>query len=636
MTPGTRSRLTRAGGFLARRHVAVLAALMITTVAAGAVWAVMQIATPASSQLTAMLPQGSLLTIEARDFSAVLRQWNGSPEKQAWLKSDNYAAFSRSRLFSRLGDAQADFARAAGLPPNLDFLNEVAGTESVFAWYDIGRLEFLYITRMPADQAEKTRLVQLRSKFTPRQAGGQTFYIRNSASPGIALPPGADATQPADGANDTAGGEIRTVAFATVGDWLILATREDLMASALMLMNQSKASAPVASLAAEPWFIEAHAAAAKDAGDLRMTLNLDRIVPSPYFRSYWVQRNITEMKQYRSAVADLYLNRPDFREERELVTKNPADTVGEDQDLRALTALVPDHAGVYRAIASPDADAVVASLDEKLLARSAGTYSDLRYASPADVSVQNAGSASELEARIDVPAIATPAKGSELDLLRDALAGTKLTAMMTVDRTGPARDGVWVPFSAGVVLSAAKPWDQPAMQAALKRAVAARLTAGNLGLDWRAVQAANDSYFEISDARPLELAFRGNLCIVSDDPALMREMLVRASQPSTSRSNAASDETLIAGFDLTRERAPFARWTNIVDRVGQRDAAMRNGTAGDGPDDAGNSGSGAEPGFFARNVRGLGTVFSTLQSEEIVERRDGPLVRQTVTYAWTP
>jgi hypothetical protein len=37
-----------------------------------------------------------------------------------------------------------------------------------------------------------------------------------------------------------------------------------------------------------------------------MTLNLAAIVRSPYFRSYWVQQNITEMKQYTAALSDLY------------------------------------------------------------------------------------------------------------------------------------------------------------------------------------------------------------------------------------------------------------------------------------------------------------------------------------------
>lgn len=41
-------------------------------------------------------------------------------------------------------------------------------------------------------------------------------------------------------------------------------------------------------------------------GDLRMVLNLSKQVPGPYFRVYRAQRNIIQMKQYCSAVSDLY------------------------------------------------------------------------------------------------------------------------------------------------------------------------------------------------------------------------------------------------------------------------------------------------------------------------------------------
>jgi hypothetical protein len=56
-------------------------------------------------ELQAMLPEGALLSIEARDFGSLLRDWNTSEEKRAWLTSDNHAAFSTSRLFGRLSQA---------------------------------------------------------------------------------------------------------------------------------------------------------------------------------------------------------------------------------------------------------------------------------------------------------------------------------------------------------------------------------------------------------------------------------------------------------------------------------------------------------------------------------------------------
>jgi hypothetical protein len=575
-----------------------------------------------------MLPQGALLTIEAKDFSALLRRWNTSSEEQAWLKSENYSVFSRSRLFGRLSDAQKEFAQAAGLPPDAAFLNEVAGGESVFAWYDIGKLEFLYITRMPQGSADRTRLVQMRGKFATRQIGSQAFYVRTSA----------DLSQP----DDTPAGDARTVAFAVSGDWLLLATREDLMAGALTLLaahsgNSAIANAPEqTSVSQEAWFVDARAAAPKDPGDLRMTLNLDKIVPTPYFRSYWVQQNITEMKRYRSAVADLYTGEGDFREERVLLPESTLESSGFAPNLAVLTALLPQDAGVFRAVAAPGVDSAVASLDEKLIDPTTGSFQDTRIAPDADLTVNEVGSASDLETRIDAAPLAHPVKGAELAPLRQALAVSSLDGMMTVSRTGSAADGIWIPFQSAVVLSAQRDWDVPAMQSALRQALAARLTAGGLGLAWKPVKIKDGSYFEISDTRPLEMAARGKLCILADDPGLMREMLSRASGGKRDRERSrksgtgaqletampkTSDATLIAGFDLTQERANFARWSALVDRT-------HSGTAGEGSD------SGNEPNFFSQNMRSLGDAFAPLESERIVERRDGSLTRQTVTYAW--
>jgi len=593
--------------------------------ATGGVWASWQAAAPAAPQLTAMLPQGALLTIEAKDFAGLLKRWSDSPEESAWLKSDNYAAFSRSHLFGRLGDAQTEFARAAGLPPDISFLKEVAGRESVFAWYDIGQLEFLYITRLPSGAADKTRLVQMRGKFSARKVGELTFYVRST---GDASPQLEAATAP-EGAG--AGGQARTVAFATSGDWLLLATREDLMVGALTLMaahGNAAAAGGMLPLSEEPWFTDAHAAAQKEPGALRMTLNLESIVRTPYFRSYWIQENATEMKQYRGAVTDLYLDADDFREERALLPKNAAGASGVAADLSALTALLPEHSGVYRAVAAPAVQDAVANVDEKLLQRGMGSYEDTRYAPVADVSVADAGSASDLETRIDAPPLAHPAAGAQLTALRQALGLAELNGMMTVSRTNDAVDGIWVPFQSAVVLSAGKDWEAAALQTAIKNALAANITAGGLGLAWKPVKTKAGTYLELSKARPLEMAVRGKVCILSDDPGLMVEMLSHLSVKGRERGKKANGNatgktnatTLIAGFDLAQERPGFARWSAVVDRTNSPSASQ------DGPS--------GEPAFFSRNMLGLTNVFAGLESERMVETRDAAATRQTVIYAW--
>ena len=116
------------------------------------------IAAMEQTALAAMMPDGALLYLESADFQSLISDWNQSPEKQSWLKSDNYAVFSRSRLFGRLAEAQSEFATAAGLPPDMQLVSEIAGKQSAFAWYDIGKLEFVYLTRMPSGAFNQSRL----------------------------------------------------------------------------------------------------------------------------------------------------------------------------------------------------------------------------------------------------------------------------------------------------------------------------------------------------------------------------------------------------------------------------------------------------------------------------------------------
>ena len=305
--------------------------LLGTAVCVGLGWAISQSVAPEEPPLSKYVPADSLLYLQARDFSSLLAGWNASPQKQQWLKSANYEVFSRSRLFIRLKEAGDQFAATAGLPPDMNFLTQTAGKESVLALYDIGKLQFLAITRLPSANTLQNALWQSRAKFETRNAGGITFYLRRDPESG------------------------REVEFAVDGDKLVLATREDLMAGALRLISGSKDR----TIEDEPWWSQATAAAGP-AGDLRMVLNVAKIVPSPYFRTYWVQQNITDMKQYEAAVSDLFLSGDEFREERVLVKASPRSAAGPPdeaaQTVADLVRLIPDDAGYYQAQANPSPD----------------------------------------------------------------------------------------------------------------------------------------------------------------------------------------------------------------------------------------------------------------------------------------
>ena len=87
--------------------------------------------------------------------------------------------FSNSRLFLRLSKASDEFAAAAGVPADMGFLNQAAGKESAIAIYDIGELQFLYVTHLSSGNFLQSTLWQSRNKFQSRTAAGAQFFTRS-------------------------------------------------------------------------------------------------------------------------------------------------------------------------------------------------------------------------------------------------------------------------------------------------------------------------------------------------------------------------------------------------------------------------------------------------------------------------
>ncbi len=221
----------------------------------------------------------------------------------------------------------------------------------------------------------QTPLYQTRSKFEPRNAGGVNFYLRRDPE------------------------SQREVAFAVSGDYLLLATREDLMAGALQLMS-GKQDRTVES---EPWWSQSTAAAAQ-AGDLRMVLDLRNLVPNGYFRTYWVQQNITDLSQYSAAVSDLFRSGKQYREERVLIRKKEPEHAASEESLVAaadLSRLVPENIGVYVSVANPRADTCYSLLETKLLSPHLGPSPVSQFAPQVQLTTGEQGASSDLETRID-------------------------------------------------------------------------------------------------------------------------------------------------------------------------------------------------------------------------------------------
>ncbi|MGD0697661.1 MAG: hypothetical protein ABSB82_22810 [Terriglobia bacterium] len=549
-------------------------------------WAAYQSVAPAEPPISKYVPADALLYLQAKDFSSLLSGWNGSPQKQQWLKSANYEVFSRSRLFLRLKEAGDQFAAAAGLPPDMSFLTQVAGSQSALALYDIGKLQFLGITRLPSANSVQSALWQARSKFETRSAGGVTFYLRRDPE------------------------SKREVEFAASGDYLLLATREDLMAGALQLMSGSKDR----TVEDEEWWSQS-VAAAGPSGDLRMVLNLGKLVPSPYFRSHWVQQNITDMKQYTAAISDLFLSGNEYREERVLLKAAPSSGAASPDDgpraVADVVNLVPDNAALYEAQADPSVDSCFDLLVTKILAPHLGASPTEKLAPQVQLTSGETGTGSDLETRIDQAPSQSVVSAEGSSPLKDLLKNHSTQAALRVQSTDREQDGVFVRIHSAVALVGSAAWDEASVRSALVDFVRPGLTASQLGVGWQ----QKSGYQELDGLWTLLAAVRGKYLLISDDPTLMSTMLA-----NVNRKGDVKPAVFIAGFSHQRERDNFVRLTALIDRPSTNPGgapAMER-----------------EPQFFSENIASLSSTLASVSSEKIVVRDAGDKELQTVTYQW--
>lgn len=531
------------------------------------------------SDVTALVPAGAALVLQAKDFGLLVGDWSSSQEKAKWLASANYQAFSRSRLFLRLKDAFDEFAAAAGIPPDLALVSDVAGGESALALYDIGKLEFLYVTRLASAKAMESALWRTRGSYEPREAAGTPFYVRVNPE------------------------SKRVVAFGARDGYLLLATREDLLAGALALIGGQGG----ASVETEGWFAQSVKAAGAR-GDLRLVTNLEALVKEPHFRSYWVQENVSELKQYASAVSDLVRTPTEVREERVLVRAGEAPLPAGGPALGDLVRLVPDAAGLYRAWATPSPEAATTLIVEKIVATSGASALRDRTAPRVSRAAMVAGSEGDLESRIDEETRAPHQTTYQTAALAQLVGRETLTGMLHVEATRAASDGVFVDRGSVIVLARSTDWPPGAAREALQTLVDPVWTEAHLGMRWVDARVGTQTFSRLEGLEALAVTERGRLLFVANDPALLASVLDATSRPVVGLQGAYT-----AGFRHALERDRFVRAMRLIDHAA---AGAEN----------------REPMFFSENLASLSETLSSVDSASIVIRDAGATVSQTVTY----
>jgi hypothetical protein len=559
--------------------IAVLTALLLAT--AGLVF--LQ-TTPPAPKLATMMPSGALLYLEAPDFGRLLREWDASKVKADWLESANYEVFSRSNLFTKLQDVYNQYGEASGFLPDLKSVIEMAGTDSALALYGIRDVEFLYVSRIPDADLMKSQLWAVRDKFQQRQAGGVPFYLRTDAA------------------------SKRTVAFAFAKGYLLLATRDDLVAQALELL----AGGANPCIANDRWYRDSTAAAPTQ-GELRLAMNLDALVASEYFRSYWVQRNASAVRRYWAEVADVKRTVGNITESRVFLRKPdaaepaPADAGG--AAISSLLALVPPEAGLYRAWRAGEPSETAALIVHKLIAPPAQRWRDWREAPMAVSPDSRAGSEGDLETRIDEQPLPPDAgTAGSVAAVRGLVEKSGGRALLLVQSSAPA-GGAFVRLPSVVVLDGAGDWDIDSVRSSVAAAAGKLWTTSQLGAVWVRGTSGRQTIERLDGLGTLAFAVRGRLLFLGNDLRLLTAVLEQA---GTSPANAAL--TYAAGFRHSRERENYQRVMAALDFPAS--AASGNGA----------------PAFFTGNIASLSRVLSTVAEVRVTEEQKGMATLQTVRY----
>ncbi|MBI3894130.1 MAG: hypothetical protein HY303_21640 [Candidatus Wallbacteria bacterium] len=258
----------------------------------------LELALPAAAGgLANLVPGRPLLCLEAADLAASLASLRVSPQMEAWYRTAGYTSFRNTKLARKLTARLAEMEAVAGAGLNLQNLQAIAGGESALALYDIGRMQMLYLSRLPAAGQAAAFLDPLKKKFDQRKEGDLTYYAKAAEDGSLEF------------------------AFAQTGDLLAVSTQVDLVEKAVRAASVATQTADV--LAADPRYARA-AALQSGPADLRMFLDQTRLGGDNYFHAYWIHRNVPDLRWIDAAYVTARFHERGIEEHRVLLQASQA------------------------------------------------------------------------------------------------------------------------------------------------------------------------------------------------------------------------------------------------------------------------------------------------------------------------
>src|SRR5262249_24956303 len=128
--------------------------------------------------------------------------------------------------------------------------------------------------------------------------------------------------------------------------------------------------------------------------------DVPNVIRTPYFRSYWIQRNTAELRGYSALLSQLTRRTDAFVEDRVLVRSMETPVAAHDSATVELQKFIPDNVGLSRLWDTSSADFPITLIAEKFFA--AGSIRIIERQNAPVVNLDaSAGSEGDFQTRID-------------------------------------------------------------------------------------------------------------------------------------------------------------------------------------------------------------------------------------------
>jgi hypothetical protein len=295
----------------------VLSILLIVGVI---VWA--KVSSDEKFSLAKDLPNGALVYLQTDDLPQLIKLWDESKLKEDYLESQNFKEFQNSHLGIKLAERFVDFQTSIGFTLELSTLSRLAEKRAAIAIYDIGKLDFVYVSPMNKELFAITMFAQNSSTFAESTLEDGTSFYQIEFK--------VDRER-----------QNQKLIFANIKGRFVLATREKLFLRTITAIKGKQR------LYDEVNFKKLCEKITPNL--ITLWVDQEKLNTDYYFKRHWLMSNVEDLQNIRAGIFDVSLDENSLMEKREFLLKVPQNPARiPPSDAKDLLNKVPENVPFYR------------------------------------------------------------------------------------------------------------------------------------------------------------------------------------------------------------------------------------------------------------------------------------------------